>query len=234
MVRTTTTPTAVKPGPERALAAVLLACAAGVACALTPADLQPAVRDELQRSGLVSAQAAVPAFRWVYENKRPMRHARSIDETFAASPDGLSFVARAVRYDDGKIDRDENLSARGLLRVDGRDTSLGVRILGLHIPPRPGERFEIDSSRDGHPVRESCVVGARTPAAEVYAALPGDAVSIECKGDGRYAGIKVRASSQVYYFERLGVFFSRRDVLDTPLGKFENTNRIIDFKLGPD
>lgn len=239
MVRPTRTAAVATAWPERvpsvrALAAVWCVVAASAVQALTPADLQPSVREELARTGLVSAAAAVPTFRWVYENKRPMRHVRSIDEAFAASADGLSLVERAVRYDDGKVDRDENLSARGLLRVDGRDHSLGVHIRGLRLPPQPGERFEIESSRDGHPVRESCVVGARAPAAEVFAALPGDAIAIECRGEGRYAGIKVRASSLVYYFERLGVFFSRRDVLDTPLGKFENTNRIIDFKLGTD
>lgn len=202
-----------------------------IVCAVTPADLQPAVVEELRRAGIVSSAAPVPAFRWTVENKRPMRHVRMLEERFEHGPEGLSAMSRTTTYSDGRVDRDQRVSARGLLRLDRDDQSMGVTLEGLEIPPRSGEHFSLSAVRDGTPVRQTCYIGKRSRAKELFAGLPGDVLAIDCTGEGKYAGLNVRVSSRIAYFERLGVFLNSVDTLDTPLGKFTNSNRIVDFEL---
>ncbi len=209
----------------------MLATTACAVHALAVTDLQPAALEELKRAGILDAEVPVPPFRWTYENKRPMRHVRTVVEQFAAGPEGLSPVAREIRYSDGKIDRSDAISARGLFRVHPDDKSIDARFEGLHMPPKTGDRFTIVVARDGTPVLERCVAGDRVEAKTLHADIPGQALMIECAGDATYAGLKVRAKSKVAYLEALGMFFNIVDVLDTPLGRYENANRITEFQL---
>lgn len=217
----------------RFAAAAVLAGATWAAHALTVADLQPTAVEQLKHAGLITHKVPVPAFRWTYANKRPMRSERILREVFDAGPEGLSSVAREIRYPDGKVDHSEAISARGLLRVSASDKSIDARVDGLKLPPKPGERFLIMLVRDNSPIIERCTVGDEAEAKTLFADLPGKMLTIECLGDTTYAGLKVKARSQVVYLEALGVFFNVVDVLDTPFGRYENANRITEFQLNP-
>jgi len=215
----------------RLVAAAALVAATWAAHALTIADLQPTAVAELKRAGLITHEVPVPAFRWTYANKRPMRRERSVHEDFDAGPEGLSSVLREIRYSDGKVEQSEAISARGLLRVSASDKSINASVDGLKLPPKTGEHFAIVLVRDNSPIIERCTVGDKTAAKTLFADLPGQLFNIECLGDATYAGLKVKAKSQVVYLEALGVFFNIVDVLDTPFGRYENANRITEFQL---
>lgn len=209
-----------------------LMASGGSVLAVEPDQLQAKVMDELRHTGLVSDAVPVTAFRWLIENKRPMRKPRQIEETFKGQVVGLSPVARRIFDPAGKVETSEYVSARGLIRLDAEDRTIAASIEGLKLPLATGQEFSVAFTRDGHPVRQRCVVGARESAASLHAQLPGTLLGIECKGDGRYAGMKVKVSSRIDFIEALGVFFDRQDVLDSPLGRFENSNRIVEFTSG--
>ncbi len=220
--------------PLKRLRLAVVAALAGAALgahALTPNDLQPKTIEELKRAGLVTTEAPVPAFRWAYANKRPMRPERTMVESFEAGPQGLSAVVRDIRYRDGKTDRSEAISARGLVRVQPSDETIAARVEGLTVPPKTGDHFLIILVRDGTPITERCTVGEKSEAKTLFADLPGQMLGIECLGDATYAGFKVKARSKVVYLEAIGVFFNLVDVLDTPLGRYENANRLTEFQL---
>lgn len=226
------------PKPERrwprwAIASVAMATAlVGAARAIEPTDLQPGVMEELHRTGLISEAVPVAAFRWLVENKRPMRKPRRIEETFKGQAAGLSPVARRIFDSAGKPESSAYISVRGLIRLDAEDRTIAATIDGMKLPLLPGREFTVAFTRDGHPVRQRCVVGPRESASTLHAQLPGTLLGIDCKGDGRYAGMKVKVNSRIDFIESLGVFFDRQDVLDSPLGRFENTNRIVEFIPG--
>ncbi len=215
----------------RLAAVAVLAGATWAAHALTIADLQPSAVAELKRAGLITHEVPVPAFRWTFANKRPMRRERLMQEVFSAGPEGLSSVQREIHYSDGKVEQSEAISARGLLRVSASDQSINASVDGLKLPLKAGEHFSITVVRDNTPIVERCTVGEKTEAKTLFADLPGQMFNIECLGDATYAGLKVKAKSQVVYLEALGVFFNAVDVLDTPLGRYENANRITEFQL---
>jgi hypothetical protein len=201
------------------------------AAAVSSADLSADLIADLKEQGLVNAAVPLASFRWVLEQKRPLRPPRWITEEFAAAPDGLSSVKASTRFSGEKIESREYVSARGLLRYDASDTKAGVRLDSFSLPLRAEKSFHLSLVRDDTPLNQSCRVIDKVNAQRLHDALPGQAWRLQCDGDSRFSNMPVRIQSMLYFIEALGVFFSEHDQLDSPLGQFTMSQRILDFKL---
>ena len=146
-----------------------------------------------------------------------MRRERLMQEVFSAGPEGLSSVQREIHYSDGKVEQSEAISARGLLRVSASDQSINASV-GRAQAAAQGRRAFLDhGGARQHAHRRALQPWAKRPRPRPCSPdLPGQMFNIECLGDATYAGLKVKAKSQVVYLEALGVFFNAVDVLDTP------------------
>ncbi len=187
-------------------------------------------------SGLVGgAGVPVPPFSWTLETKRPGRDPRQAAEAFAGSPSGelsgLSPMVRRYLPANPSEVPTPVLSVRGLTNLHAGDRSLDAEVQGLRLPLADGATFQLHWSDDGARLDQLCTVGARVPAAQLQAALPGAARRIECSGDGRYRGIPVGAGATVFFLEQLGVFIDTEHALRTPLGQLRTTTRIVDFSM---
>ncbi len=204
---------------------------AGAANAWTLGDLPAELVKELKRQGMLTNAVAIPRFQWVLEQQRPLRKPRTVTEQFQASADGLSFVQSSTRSSDGKVELRDYASARGLLRYTPSDTQADVQFEGLTFPLYAGRQFRWRLTRDEIPLNQTCHVLDKNLARHVHSAMPGDAWRIQCEGESRYSGMKVKVSSVLYFIEKLGVFFNEKDDLKSPLGKFSFSQRIVHFQL---
>jgi len=197
----------------------------------TPIVLTAELSTELKQLGLMTAAVPVVAFSWVIEQKRPMRASRRISEEFSAAPDGMSQVRSTTHLADDTVQNRDYVSARGLLRFDASDKKAGVQLENFSLPLQAGQVFRLSLSRDDIPMNQSCRVADRQPAQQLHVGIRGSVWRLECQGDSRYAGMKVRIQSVLYFIEALGVFFYEQDDLFSPLGQFTMSQRILDFKF---
>jgi hypothetical protein len=191
-------------------------------------------------SGLVSEGPVVAAFTWVLDVKKPIRAARRQIETFAGSANflqpGLSVVTRA-RYE-GPTEQStakvqKYYSARGLMNLRPDDEETEMHLTGLRWPLKPQNVFQLALKDEGGGMQQSCTIAAAVEATELHAKLKGNAIPIQCVGDGKYKGVKVRVTSSLWFIEQLGVFFNSEDVLKSSLGTFNASVKLVDVKFLP-
>jgi len=217
--------------PVLAAFALLAAGVHARADTVTLANIAPAVVDEVRKSGLVNAAIPVRGFVWTIEHRRPFRQPRTIIEDIAGSADGASSAHSRATLPDGKVEYSDYVSVRGLLKVGPADEKLGISASGLTVPPASGQKFRLSGERDGIVLDQVCTTRARMPASQVHESLPGEAVAIACEGEGKYRGMTAQVTSDVVWLAKLGVFLDRRDVFESPLGRFEFSNAVTDFKF---
>jgi hypothetical protein len=197
----------------------------------TPIVLTTELSSELKQLGLMTGAVPVAAFSWVIEQKRPLRASRRIREEFSAAPDGMSQVRSTIYLAEDTVQSRDYVSARGLLRFDASDKTAGVQFENFSLPLQAGQVFRLSLSRDDIPMNQSCRVADRQPAQQLHLGIRGSVWRLECQGDSRFAGMKVRIQSVLYFIEALGVFFNEQDDLFSPLGQFTMSQRILDFKI---
>lgn len=212
-----------------------------------------ALREALARTGLIGRRTdPVRAFSWTLESTRPARPPRWRRERYAGTspglPDGLSPVwreylpgePRESAPADGGVAAPaaapfagpaDGYSVRGLMIVHPDDRDLPVHVAGLALPLVEGARFRLDYNDDGASLSQTCTVGSSTPAAGLHAALPGEARTIDCAGQGNYRGIPVSGGATVVYLPRLGVFLNVEQHIDSPFGRLRWTTRIAGFEM---
>jgi hypothetical protein len=200
-----------------------------------PEDLSRELLKLVQAVGLTVAGAPeIPAFQWRLEYKRPLRKVREIQEHYAGSQAGpLSGLSATYRYDyplQGEQNSDA-VSLRGLVRVSPDDKSIPAKVEGLRFPLELQAVFKVHVKESGADVAQDCAVLNMVPASVVFPSLKGEAVHIECKGKGKYKGFEVSMHSTLYFIQSLGMFFNTQDVIDSPLGKFRSTSKILDVKV---
>lgn len=216
------------------------ACAAVRAADPNPLDgLDRGLLDELRRVGLIGVPSEpVRAFSWTTVTTRPLRAARNRHEVFAGTPvgapAGLSPMVREERMPDGAVRRIvRGVSVRGLMLLRPGDDELEVRAQGLSMPLREGQRFDLVYDDDeGGALKQRCTVRATVAASAVHAAIPGEALRIECGGRGSYYGIGVRVSAIVMYLKTPGVFVVTEQAIESPIGRLPAGTRVVDFAMG--
>ncbi|WP_085315590.1 hypothetical protein [Derxia lacustris] len=211
--------------------ALMLASACARAEPVTLDAIAPEVVEAVRATGLLDAALPVRGFAWTFEQRRPFRQPRTTVETVAASADGASATQSRSIQADGKVEQSDYVSVRGLLRVGPADKALGISASGLALPPLPGRQFKLSGERDGIVLDQVCTARARLPASQVHESLPGDAVAIDCIGEGKYRGLTAQVRSEVVWLAKLNVFLDRRDVFESQLGRFEFSRTILDFKF---
>jgi hypothetical protein len=218
--------------------ALLIAVSADAADAtfrVSPDDLSRDLMKQVQAVGLtVPGAPEIPAFQWRLEYKRPLRKSREIQEHYAGSRAGpLSGLSATYRYDyplQGEQNSDA-VSIRGLVRVSPDDKSIPAKVEGLRFPLEVQAVFKVHVKESGADVAQECQVLNVVSASVLFASLKGEAVHIECKGKGKYKGFEVTMHSTLYFIQALGVFFNAQDLIDSPLGKFKSTTRILDVRV---
>ncbi|WP_028311001.1 hypothetical protein [Derxia gummosa] len=211
--------------------ALLVACAGARAEPVTIDDIAPEVVEAVRATGLVGAGLPVRGFTWKLEQRRPFRGPRTTVETLTASADGASPAQSETTLPDGRMEYSEYLSVRGLLRLGPNDKTLGITASGLALPLVPGRQFKLSGERDGMVLDQACTARSRVPATQLHESLPGDAVLIDCAGEGKYRGLTAQVTSEVVWLAKLNVFLDRHDVFDSPLGRFEFSRAVLDFRF---
>ncbi|HEY0878373.1 MAG TPA: hypothetical protein VGE10_07950 [Zeimonas sp.] len=230
-------------------AAGALAYLLGVACTIlaAPAHSGPepdpvasiaaSMLEELRVSGLIGTAEPVRPFAWTLVITRPLRSPRRHRETYAGTPAGapagLSPMVRDELDADGRTRRTvRGVSVRGLVFVKAGDTRLDVRVKGLRMPLRQGQRFRIEYDEGDGELAEDCRVGADVAASSVHPAIPGGATRIDCNGSGRYKRIRVDVSATVMYLHEPGVFVGVEQAIDSPLGRLRSGVQVVAFAMG--
>jgi hypothetical protein len=212
-----------------------------LAASLFAFDMSSAPQELLQKakaSGLVNEGPAVVPFTWYLDVKKPLKSARRQVEAFtgavSAQQPGLSLVKRArhegaTQEAPAKIQ--EYFSARGLMNLRPDDEETDMQLTGLTWPLKAQNEFQLRLKDDAGAMQQRCTVALTSDAALLHPKLKGNAVPIQCEGDGMYRGMKVQVQSSLWFIEQLGVFFNSEDVLKSPLGTFKATVKIVDLKL---
>ena len=234
------------------LAAAVLALAASAAVAAAGAepaqtvppdvswsDLAPEIQRAVRATGLVGAGEPVAPFEWTLEVKRPMRKPFRVVERYAGTqsgePAGATSLTRSTFDPAGKpTGVRKYLSVRGLFRVRADDDRLDAEVDGVKMPLAAGSAYRVTASRaEDERVTQRCTVADRVPAAQVFAALPGEAIRIRCAGEAQWHGVKIGLETSVFYLERLGVFIGVHDTFRSPVGKLETVTRVLSFRAEP-
>jgi hypothetical protein len=189
-------------------------------------------------SGLVNEGPSVAAFTWYLDVKKPLKSARRQVESFTGAVStqqpGLSMVKRA-RHEgatqDAPVKIQEYFSARGLMNLRPDDEETEMQLSGLVWPLKAQNEFQLRLKDESGGMQQRCTIALPSDAALLHGKLKGNAVPIQCEGEGTYRGIKVYVQSSLWFIEQLGVFFNSEDVLKSPLGTFRATVKIVDLKL---
>jgi hypothetical protein len=197
--------------------------------ALGVEDLQPAVQEALKIHAFVKPGAPIPAFSWTLEKSRTLRKLTTVTETFTPAANGVATVKVATQSGSKPLEQRERMSLRGLDYIDANDPNVNLTAEALDMPPKSGDALKVTLKKDGQTLIKSCTIGARKPASSLLAQLPGDMASIECTGTGTVKGMKVSTTSQLAWFDALGVFILLKEEASTPLGKFTETAVIKKF-----
>lgn len=214
----------------RVCALVVLLIFTAPVYSLTAGDLAPALVQALQNSGLANPAVPVRAFSWVFEQTRPMRKPRLVKEDFSAASEGLSSVTSLTEFPDGRRQSRVYVSARGLLRYDLDDRELGVTLENFALPLQTGQSFRLHLVRDNIPLDQRCAVLEKANATLLHASIPGDVWRLRCEGTAQYKGMKIKASSTLFFLEKLGVFFNQSDDFVSVFGTFSVTQTLVEFK----
>jgi hypothetical protein len=204
-------------------------------------DASSAPQDLLQKaktSGLISEGPSVATFTWQLDVKKPLKSARRQVEAFngavSAQQPGLSLVKRA-RHEGATQDSpakiQEYFSARGLMNLRPDDEETEMLLTGLTWPLTAQNEFQLRLKDEAGAMKQRCIVAFASDAALLHVNLKGNAIPIQCEGDGTYRGIKVHVQSSLWFIEQLGVFFNSEDILKSPFGTFRATTKIVDLKL---
>jgi hypothetical protein len=213
-------------------AATLALLLSNPAHALDVDGLQPTVRDALKAHPLAKAVAPVPAFTWTLEKSRTLRKMHAVTEVFAGAANGLSPVVATDRRGDAVQSVRKRVSLRGLEQFDADDGTVNLSVQGVDVPPKSGSTFSVTLKKDGETLTKSCKAGEKSPAANLFASLPGEMLQIQCAGSGTVKGINVKTASQLVWLEALGVFLPLSEQADAALGKFTETVKITKFSMG--
>jgi hypothetical protein len=198
----------------------------------------PELLRQAKSSGLVSEGPQVAAFTWQLDVKKPLKSARRQVEVFSgafgAQQPGLSVVKRsrhegATQDSPAKIQ--EYFSARGLMNLRSDDEETEMHLTGLSWPLKAQNVFQLSIKDEAGAMQQSCVIAQAVDAVQLSPKLKGNAIPIQCEGDGKYRGIKVRVQSSLWFIEQLGVFFNSEDTLKSPLGTFKASVKIVDVRL---
>jgi hypothetical protein len=220
------------------LIAVLSLLLSAQSFGLDVSSVPPDLLQQAKISGLVAEGPKVAAFTWQLDVKKPLKSARRQVEVFSGSygsmQPGLSVVRRsrhegATQDSPAKIQ--EYFSARGLMNLRPDDEETEMHLTGLSWPLKAQHVFQLNLKDGAGAMQQSCVIAQPVDAAQLYAKLKGNAVPIQCEGDGRYRGIKVRIQSSLWFIEQLGVFYNSEDTLKSPLGTFKASVKIVDVRL---
>lgn len=213
-----------------ALAVVVLVATPAMATRFD--ELPPDLQQTLKASPLYAPGVPFAKFSWVYEQKRSGRGSREVHEAFDGAKDGFSTVHVFERRGDQDTEPRQRLSVRGLFRLDPTPERVEVNFDGLKLPPAQGAKFALTLMHQGKSLTQQCEVQGRQAAKEVVAEIPGQVANISCSGRGRFQGFDVKVSSDLLWFDALGVFLMQRERLDAGIIKYEESNRLTQFKLG--
>jgi hypothetical protein len=208
----------------------------GFAADVTP--MPPEMLQKAKSSGLINEGPPVVGFTWSLDVKKPIKAARRQVESYAGSSNaqqpGLSAVKRSRH--EGPTEQavakvQEYFSARGLMNLRPDDEETEMQLVGLTWPLKAQTVFQFSLKDDGGAMKQTCTINASVEATQLHSKLKGNAFPIDCVGDGKYKGIKVRIHSSLWFIDQLGVFFNSDDVIKSPIGTFNASVKIVDVKI---
>ena len=191
--------------------------------------LKPIVQQELKALSVIT-DLPTPAFIWTLEKQRSSKGKRNLIEQFSGSINGLPDIT-TIETREAKESIRQRLSVRGLMDVDAKDSTLGLKLFGLMVPVTPGAKFSFELTRDNRTVTKECLARERQAAGNLHPMMTGLIVPISCTGSGSYHGVMIKSSSELAWIESLNMFLPLSEVADTPLGVFTESTRILNFEL---
>lgn len=191
--------------------------------------LQPSVQQELKALSIIGG-LPTPAFTWTLEKQRTSKGKRKLVEQFLSSANGLPVMITTEIRDSREIVK-QRLSVRGLMDVDSKDTTLGLKLIDLVLPLKSGAKFSFELTRDHRTVTKQCLASERQEASSLHPLMSGLIIPITCIGSATYHGLNIKSTSELVWIESLNLFLALSEVAETPLGIFAESTRVLSFEF---